>query len=150
MSSLVKYPTAVATNEVTLAGPSFGDSKITPQEVKLHMTMGGTVVTTARPTDESTKILMTFPNITHDQWDDLIALFHAANGRDTLLTHPGGTFIGKMMNSPIQRSAWNSVRYSATIEMVGYVLDTTRLIRLMDDTGYLSAMTGEYIFRVEE
>jgi len=149
MSAILRYPTGTPTDTVTLAGPSFGDSKITPQEVKLHMTMGGSIVTTRRPDNESIKFLMTFPNVTHDQWDDLIALIRAANGRLIRMVGPSGTYVGAVMNSPIQRTAPNSDRYSVTIEMVGYELLTSQLILLMDETGYLLMNTGDYILRME-
>ena len=147
MSATLQYPTGTPTNSVVLAGPLMGDSKITPQEVKLHMTMGGTIVSTARPEGDNVKFLMTFPNVCETDWTSLLAVIHAANGRPICVMSPSGGYVGYLMNSPIQRATARPDRYSVTVELVGHELVS---ICLMDGTGYLLMMTGDYILRMEE
>jgi len=150
MSTNFTYPTSTPIYSVNLSGPAFGDSKITPQEVKLHLTMGGTVVSTMRPKTTNTKFLFSFPNITHTEWASFLALVHAANGRQVKIVGPFGTYVGSIANNPVLRTAPNACRYSTTVEVVGSELVTTGPIPLVGSPGYWLMMTGDYVLSMEE
>ena len=150
MSATISYPTGAPTHSVELAGPVLGDSKITPQEVKLHQTLSGIVVTTFKSVSRSTKFLLTFPNVTLTQWASLLSLVETARGDNVRVIIPSGDYILRIMDNPIKKATPNPVRYSVSIELVGYESDSTRRIKLVNESGYLLTTTGDYVLRLEE
>jgi hypothetical protein len=141
-ASFLYYNDGIPT-QVDVTGPAFGDSIAWPHKVVLKLSMAGTIRTTKR-TQEDSKLLLAFDNLTITEYNSLMTLISLADGRAMRYDGPQGKWCVKAP-AIIERAARNRNFYSVTLELVGRKTDETRLLRLMDDTGYLLLHTGCYL-----
>lgn len=110
------YPPTTPTLSITVRNPILGNSVTTPLTTNMHVTMSGKVVATKRTLGYQ-RLLLAIENICDPS--DLINFIRTAKGQDCKLTLNTDSWVGKIVNNPIEITQELRKGHDVTLEFQG-------------------------------